>query len=102
MKSTWMESNFKDKYATKNRGSISRTFNIGKFKGKAVDWVCYCFPDYIEWCLKNWDGFKLLKEERLSYMSTLHNKLERDPNNEELKFRVMRAELFYITGKINL
>ena len=102
MKSAWMDKNFKDKYTTKNRSSISRTFNIGKFKGKAVDWVCHCFPDYIEWCLKNWDGFKLLKAERLSYMSTLRQRLDRDPNNEELKIRVMRAQLFYTTGKIEL
>lgn len=102
MKSVWMDKSFKDKYTTKNRYSINRIFNIGKFKGKAVDWVCYCFPDYIEWCLKNWSDFKLLKEERLSYYSTLSNRLEKDPNNEALKFRVMRAQLFYTTGKIKL
>jgi hypothetical protein len=102
MKTQWTDKKFKDKYTEKRLGRTSRIFTIGKFKGKNVDWVCYCFPDYIEWCLKNLEGFSLLKEERLSYLCTLENKLKRNPDNEELKFRVMRAELFYTTGKIKL
>lgn len=45
------------------RTKWSDCFKIGKYKNQEVKRICYLCPSYIEWCLKNWDGFKLTKHE---------------------------------------
>lgn len=62
-----------------------RKLKIGKFKDKDVKWVCYCFPMYIKWCLENWKNFKLTYNEQFDLVKSLKNRLEKDPDNQELK-----------------
>lgn len=48
-----------------------------------------------QWCLKNWEGFKLTKYEHWDYLQGWKRKLSQDPNNEELALKVKRQELLY-------
>ena len=84
-----------NKYTIAIGMSIWRYFNIGKYKHQEVKKICYQYPSYIEWCLENWDGFKLTKSEHWDYLQGLRNKLSRDPNNKELASKVKRQELSY-------
>lgn len=87
-----------NKYTTFKLGYHWRELKIGKFKGKEVKYVCYCYPLYIKWCLENWDGFKLTAYEQSSLIDGLKNKLEKDPDNKELKEMLeYHTNLFYNT-----
>ena len=83
------------KYTTELFNMVLRVFKIGKYKGQEVKKICYQNPNYIDWCLENWKGFKLTKNEHFDYIQGLKSRLERDPNNEQLKTRLKIHELKY-------
>lgn len=74
---------------------VWRFFKIGKYKDQEVKRICYCFPSYIEWCLKNWEGFKLTKHEHWDYIQGLKRKLEKNPDDSELALKIERQETLY-------
>jgi hypothetical protein len=84
-----------ERYTTETFNCVWRIFKIGKYKGQEVKKICYQNPNYIDWCLKNWEGFKLTKMEHFDYIQGLTHRLERDPDNEELKQRLTIHEMKY-------
>lgn len=82
-----------NKYTTAIGMSVWRYFNIGKHKHQEVKKVCYLYPDYITWCLNNWEGFSLTSHERFDYVKGLKRQLEKSPNNEELIMRIRIHEI---------
>lgn len=45
-------------------------FTFGKHKGKTLDEVMECDPDYVDWCLANLDHFALGNDEFSSDLKT--------------------------------
>ena len=84
-----------NKYTTEQTLCVWRFFKIGKYKGQEVKKICYQNPNYIDWCLQNWDGFKLTKYEHFDYIQGLKYRLERNPDNEDLKNRIKIHEMKY-------
>ena len=84
-----------DKYTKSIGFSIWRFFKIGKYKDREVKKVCYCSPSYIEWCLKNWEGFELTKDEHFDYIQGWKKKLQQNPDNKELALKIERQEVLY-------
>lgn len=83
------------KYTTSTFHYVWRKFKIGKYKGQDVKRICYINPNYIDWCKKNWDGFKLTKMEHWDYIEGLKNKLTKDPENEDLQTKIYYQEKLY-------
>lgn len=84
-----------NKYTEAKFNYVWRIFKIGKYKGQEVKKICYCNPSYIDWCLKNWEGFKLTKHEHWDYLQGLRKRLSQNPDNEELALKVRREEALY-------
>lgn len=75
MRTKWSDCYKVDNKYTIALGSVWRHFKIGKYKNQEVKRICYLCPSYIEWCLKNWDGFKLTKHEHWDYLQGWRIKL---------------------------
>jgi hypothetical protein len=84
-----------NKYTKESFLLVWRLFKIGKYKDQEVKKICYMNPNYIDWCLTNWDGFKLTKNEHFDYIQGLKNRLKKDPDNKELQNRIKIHELKY-------
>lgn len=98
MRTKWSDCYKVDNKYTIAMSSVWRYFKIGKYKNQEVKRICYLYPSYIEWCLKNWEGFKLTKYEHWDYLQGWKRKLSQDPNNEELALKVKRQELLCSLG----
>ena len=84
-----------EKYTTTQFNYVWRILKIGKYKGEEVKRICYLNPDYIDWCKKNWTGFKLTKHEHFDYINGLKRKLEKYPDDLTLIEKIEYQECLY-------
>jgi hypothetical protein len=84
-----------ERYTTTKFNYVWRILKIGKYQGEEVKYVCYINPNYIDWCKKNWKGFKLTKHEHFSYIEGLKNKLEKYPDDMDLIDKIEYEESLY-------
>lgn len=49
----------KTSYSFKDENQI---VNFGQFEGKTIGYLMHHESDYVDWCIKNFKGFKLYKK----------------------------------------
>ncbi|NPV13089.1 MAG: hypothetical protein HPY57_15085 [Ignavibacteria bacterium] len=56
------EENKKWKKISYSFKSEDQILNFGQFEGKSIGEIMKSYPEYIDWCIKNFKGFKLCKK----------------------------------------
>lgn len=68
----------KESYSFKNEDDI---INFGANKGKKIIDIMLSEPQYIDWCIKNFKGFKLCKKLSIKFDEIKNNKQTKNENN---------------------